>query len=282
MSLSFCVLGSGSKGNCTLLVMEENGVERYAIIDSGLSPRATTKRLAPLGIELSQISDILLTHMDWDHFYPSWVKPIEKFGITVHLHKRHRSIALRHGLTGRNMEMFEDPFVLFEESNVEPVLFAHDQLGTVGYIIEHKGRRLGYATDLGRVPRALLDHFVNLHAVAMESNYDSEMQLASDRPVFLKRRIMCGSGHLSNEESIEAVQHIADQSDLSHVVPLHLSGQCNDPRLVKAMYADRVPDLLDKLTISNQREPTPMLHVLRGDDEPQVHTLRPGQQAAMF
>jgi phosphoribosyl 1,2-cyclic phosphodiesterase len=282
MSLSFCVLGSGSKGNCTLLVLEEAGVERYAIIDCGLSPRATARRLAPLGIELQQISDVLLTHMDWDHFYPSWVKPIEKFDITVHLHERHRSIALRQGLTGRNIEMFGDAFELFDQSHIEPVLLAHDQLGTVGYIIEYNGKRLGYATDIGRVPRALLDRFVNLHAVAMESNYDPAMQLASNRPLFLKRRIMCGSGHLSNEESIEAVRHIAGQSELSHVVPLHLSRECNDPRLVKAMYADRVPDLLDKLTISSQREPTPVLRVHRAGDEPQTQTLRRGQQAAMF
>ncbi|UCD76817.1 MAG: MBL fold metallo-hydrolase [Phycisphaerales bacterium] len=282
MSFSFCVLGSGSKGNSTLLVLEEAGAEHYLLIDCGLSPRATARRLAPLGVSLDQISDIILTHLDWDHFYSGWVKQIEKLGITVHVHRRHRSAALRQDLDGRHMDLFDDAFSLFNSVSVQPFLFAHDELGTAGFIIEHSNRRLGYATDLGRVPQLMLDNFVNLHAVALESNYDPAMQLGSSRPPFLKRRIMGGLGHLSNEESFEAVQHIAGQSDLAHIVPLHLSRQCNDPRLVKGLYADRMPDLLGRLTMSNQNISTPLLQVQSDAGLVQVERLRPGQQAAMF
>ena len=86
MSLSFCVLASGSQGNCTVLALDEPGPP-YALIDCGLSPRATAARLAPLGIALDEISDILLTHLDGDHCSPSWRKPIRKLGIPVHVHE---------------------------------------------------------------------------------------------------------------------------------------------------------------------------------------------------
>lgn len=282
MPFSFCVLGSGSKGNCTVLSFQDGDEERCVLIDCGLSPLATRKRLAPLGIEIGQVTDILLTHLDWDHFYQSWPKALDKHGIKVHLHERHRSAALRRGAEGRHLEMFRDDFTLFEGCSIEPVMFAHDQLGAVGYVIEYQGRRLGFATDLGRVPEAFRGRFVNLDALAMESNYDPAMQMASPRPAFLKQRIMGGMGHLSNEQSIEAVTCVAEQSDLAHIVTIHLSEQCNDPRIVKSLYSQRAPELLDRLTISSQREPTPLLHVNKNGSSAGEANLRPGQQAAMF
>ena len=50
-------------------------------------------------------------------------------------------------------------------------------------------------------------------------------------------------------------------SHLAHVVLLHLSRQCNSPGIVHRLYAQRAPHLLGRLTITNQREPTPLLHV---------------------
>ena len=87
---------------------------------------------------------------------------------------------------------------------------------------------------------------------------------------------MGGAGHLSNEQSLDAVLEIAARSTLSHVVPLHLSRQCNSPTIVKRLYARRAPHLLDALTISSQRTPTPMLHVRAGARVP-----RSGEQLAL-
>ncbi len=277
MSLSFCVLGSGSKGNCTLLVLNTGSATRFALIDCGLSPRQTKLRLATLGVGIEQISDVLLTHLDSDHYNSSWSRLTAAHDITVHVHHRHRSRALKSGITGQVIQLFDEPFTI-GEANIEPVLFAHDSLGTAGFVIQLNDARLGWATDLGRIPRNLLERFTNLHALAIESNYDPHMQLNSPRPQFLKQRIMGGSGHISNEESFRATMHIAEQSSLDHLVTLHLSQQCNDPRIVKQMYAEQAPHLLDKLTISSQQHPTPMLHINNGTPS---HT-RDGEQLAMF
>lgn len=266
MSLWFCVLGSGSAGNCTLVVCETPAGSSYFLIDIGLSPRATANRMKPLGMRLQDISAIFLTHLDGDHFNNAWLKVIEGCagGMRIHLHHRHRSAAWRCGLTMKNAQPFNDTIQLQDGPYIAGIMLAHDDLGSTGYVIEHAGLRLGYATDLGRVSDGLLDQFVNLDALAIESNYDRQMQLDSGRPVFLKRRIMGGNGHLSNEQSLEAVQRIDACSRLSHVVLLHLSRHCNDPRIVHELYARRAPHLRERLTIADQYEPSAMLRISRG------------------
>ena len=277
MPLSFCVLGSGSSGNCTLLRLGTPGGDRHVLIDAGLSPRETKKRLRPSGVALDEITDVLLTHPDHDHIHPGWIKAGPRLGITWHVHRRH----LRHARIARlpleDIAPVSDGFELFPDAIVEPVALPHDSLGTTGYVIENGGVRLGFATDLGRVPESFVDRYVNLSALAIESNYDRCMQMESDRPQALKRRIMGGLGHLSNEQTLAAVLGAADRGDLRHIALLHLSRHCNDPRIVKRLYAGRAPHLLDRLTITNQDEPTPMLRV-SGNGRPNSIGTRCGEQ----
>ncbi|MEE8153621.1 MAG: MBL fold metallo-hydrolase, partial [Phycisphaerales bacterium] len=67
MSLSLSVLGSGSGGNCALVVLHDRVEPRNILIDAGLSPQETANRLGPLGYRLNEISDIIVTHTDHDH-----------------------------------------------------------------------------------------------------------------------------------------------------------------------------------------------------------------------
>ncbi|MCI0363422.1 MAG: MBL fold metallo-hydrolase [Phycisphaerales bacterium] len=263
MSLSFCVLGSGSSGNCTALLCEGNGQRRCMLIDAGLSPRATARRLRALGVQLRDVTAILLTHLDQDHFRPSWLKAIRRHRLSarLHIHRHHRNAAWRMGLSARGVEVFDGVMNVDGCARITSVMLAHDDLGSVGYVIEHAGMRLGYATDLGRVPSTMLKHFVDLDALAIESNYDRNMQLCSARPAFLKRRIMGGAGHLSNEQALEAVRLIDARSALSHIALLHLSRDCNDPALVHKLYTQRAPHLVDRLTITHQYQPSPLLRV---------------------
>src|SRR5258705_3265719 len=91
------------------------------------------------------------------------------------------------------------------------------------------------------------------------------MQHKSARPIFLKRRIMDGRGHLSNEEALQAVRHIekGGRSRLSHIALLHLSEECNCPQHVKRLWQREMPHAMARLTITHQRRPTPLLRVTR-------------------
>lgn len=275
-----CILGSGSRGNATLLTRDTSAGTRHALIDCGLSRRETNRRLSTLGLTIECISDILVTHCDRDHFDAGWSQFALKHNATIHMHRRQRTRALREGLDGRVLNMFEDRFTLDEETTVNSVLFAHDSLGTTGFVIEHDGRRLGFATDLGSVPSHIFEHFIGLHGIAFESNYDPQMQRDSDRPDFLKQRIMGGRGHLSNEQALRALRVIAGQSELSQIALLHLSQQCNDPAIIRALYEREAPELADRLTITSQTTPSPMLEIMR--IAPDAGHTTSGEQLAMF
>jgi phosphoribosyl 1,2-cyclic phosphodiesterase len=291
--LAFCILGSGSAGNCTAVFLRSaaNGLaashagprsRSVILIDAGLSPRRTARLLAPFGIALDDIAAIVLTHLDTDHFYSGWLKVIARRAtvgapLTLHVHRRHRHAAWHSGLTARETSLFDDDLPLPLGAWAEPILLAHDHLGSVGFVIEHDGHRRGYATDLGRVPRGLLDRFVNLHALAIESNYDPPMQHASPRPAFLKRRIMGGAGHLSNDQALEAARQIERRSRLSHIALLHLSQECNCPQRVKRLWEREMPHALQRLTISQQRRATPLMSVTRpaGQTAPWIEVKQP-------
>ena len=276
MTIQFCVLASGSSGNCTLVRVETDQGPSHLLVDAGLSPRATKHRLAPLGLDLRDVDDILLTHLDTDHYHRGWNRMLTRLHRPVHLHLQHRRHAIRVGMPLDRIAPFDAPFQTRHGVGVAGTLLSHDHLGTVGFVVEHGGRRLGHATDLGHVPASLLNHFVELDALAFESNYDRRMQLDSGRPEFLKRRIMGSRGHLSNEAALKAVVHIAQRSSLSHIVLLHLSRDCNDPAHVRRLYEREAPQLVDRLTISDQREPTDLLTVRRGE------RLAPPGQMALF
>ena len=61
--MKFCVLGSGSRGNATYLESGSTSI----LIDAGMSGIELQKRLAAIGVELSAIHAILVTHEHNDH-----------------------------------------------------------------------------------------------------------------------------------------------------------------------------------------------------------------------
>lgn len=231
------VLASSSSGNCSTLIHGEGGTRRVTLIDAGLSPRRTNRLLGAMGLSLDHVDDVLFTHLDTDHCHVGWVAGLPRH-TTVHVHQRHVKRGMRSNLLARRTEVFAGGFSLPAGVRIEPVLLAHDDLGAAAFRMEfgtESGTRsLGYATDLGHVPAGLVELLRGVDVLAIESNYCPVMQESSDRPEFLKRRIMDGSGHLSNQQSAAAVRAIAPTH---HVLLLHLSRQCNTPELAAAGHA---------------------------------------------
>ena len=271
--MRMCVLGSGSSGNCTIVRVGGSAL----MIDAGLGPRTAARRLGATRAVVGEVGAILLTHLDCDHFKPTWFATIHKQSIRVHVHRRHldafyrieESEARKLRRSGLLVEFGDQPFPLImhdrEIAAVRPVRGPHDRDGVVSFRLTTSAGRLAFATDLGRADHdGLIDAMTDVDVLAIESNYDPPMQLASPRPIFLKRRIMGGRGHLSNEQAFAAVCAALDRSKHppSHVVLLHLSRQCNCPKLVRRLFAAH-PKVADRLCISSQSEPTPWLHVRR-------------------
>ena len=259
-NISFFVLGSGSSGNCSLMRLGEH----WVMIDAGFSMKQTKERMRTHGVQLGDVQDVVVTHFDRDHFNPVWCKTFLQQGVRVHMHEHHVPRARRVGLDEACIVPFDTSLHL-HGTEVEALRFAHDALGTIGFIFDTGKVRFGFATDLGRVPQLLLDRFVNLDGIAIESNYDNVMQETSNRPESLKSRIMDGEGHLSNEQSLAAICHIASESSLQHIVLLHLSRQCNSPSIIRDLYLENVAHLHEFVTITCQERCSRLLSI---DNQP--------------
>jgi phosphoribosyl 1,2-cyclic phosphodiesterase len=275
MSIELCILASGSGGNSTV-VRSPAGV---MLIDAGIGPRTCAKRLMGSGVTINEVRAICVTHLDSDHFAPTWASTIQKLRLQVFCHRNLRQAVA--AMVGEDyVATFDsDAFSPIDRLRFHPVPLAHDQEGSHGFVIEGFGCRVGYATDLGRVPSYLIDRFEDVDILAIESNYDPDMQVNSGRPWFLQRRIMGGSGHLSNEQAMAAIRTILDRREQkclplpSHIVLLHRSRQCNCPNLMKRLFAADAR-IASRLTIAEQSVRTNWLGVVQRDP-------LPGEQLAL-
>jgi phosphoribosyl 1,2-cyclic phosphodiesterase len=243
------------------------------LIDCGIGPKTTAGRMKTLGIRPNQLAAICLTHLDRDHFNPGWAATIVRQDIPVFCHESRAEDLVR--LSGESAEFARlvrtfngKPFLPIPGLDFTAIHLQHDEHGSHGFLIEGFGSRIGYATDFGRVEARLIQHFSGVDVLAIESNYDPQMQTASDRPWFLKQRIMGGRGHLSNHDALRAVRQILDQAQLrghtlpKHIILLHRSRQCNCPRLLRELFGsdERIEP---RLVLAEQDRPTGWLSATR-------------------
>lgn len=267
MSIEVCVLASGSAGNCTV-VRSPSGV---VLIDAGIGPRVAAQRMIGTGVSVSDVTAVCLTHLDRDHFNPNWLPTFARHGVRLFCHASRagevRAIARARGFEP-DVDAFDtDPFEPAPGVTFHPLRLPHDRAGSHGFLIDGFGCRVGYATDLGRAPDALVEQFEDVDLLAIESNYDRQMQMDSPRPWFLKRRITGGRGHLSNDEAFATVRTILDRRQRrgrrppAHIVLLHRSRQCNCPTLVRRLFSRDVR-IAPRLTLAEQYERSEWLRLV--------------------
>jgi phosphoribosyl 1,2-cyclic phosphodiesterase len=254
-----CVIASSSSGNCSVLTLTTGQSVRTILIDAGLSPRRTRDFLT--ANNLPEPSDIILTHLDCDHWHAGWLTSISPT-TTVHIHKRHLGRAERCGLACLPTRVFRETFEPAPGVQVHPLLVAHDDLGTAAFVFEFSGcgRRLGYATDTGVPTPALCDHLKECDVLAIESNYCPTLLAASNRPDFLKQRISGGRGHLSNQQSSRAVAAIAPRERL---ILLHLSAECNSKDAALSAHTPHAPG--GCVTIADKNAPTAWMRIVSSE-----------------
>ena len=210
MPLEICVLASGSAGNAAIL-RSPSGI---LLIDAGIGPRTLSRRLDGTGVRVTDIAALCLTHLDADHFSARWASTLLRLNIPIYCHanKVDALASSSPDLVPLIRPFDVDAFLPIDGLTCDPIHFAHDQLGSHGFVVDGFGYRIGYATDLGHVPSYFFDRFRDLDCIALEANYDRQMQVESASPSFLKRRIMGGHGHLSNLQALAAIRNLLDRT----------------------------------------------------------------------
>lgn len=218
--MQFASLGSGSKGNATLV----RAGDTLVMIDCGFSLRDTVRRLSRLDVEPQQLDAILVTHEHSDH--SSGVAALSrKFQIPVYLTYGTSSTGRCDGSNELRCFNCEDDFTIGCLS-VKAVAVPHDAAEPCQYRLEWKGYRLGILTDLGSITPHVVDKFRGCHSLLLEFNHDLPLLLDGPYPPHLKRRVGGDWGHLSNQQAAEFLHQI-DSASLRHLVVAHISEKNN-------------------------------------------------------
>src|SRR5687767_1109400 len=83
MSLELCILASGSAGNASVLRTPAGAM----LIDAGIGPRTTAKRLAGTAVTVADVRAVCLTHLDRDHFAPTWIPTLVRQQVRLFCHR---------------------------------------------------------------------------------------------------------------------------------------------------------------------------------------------------
>ena len=221
-------LASGSSGNASIVQSGSTCI----LVDAGISARRITKHLSELGIAPASLAGVLITHEHLDHVCGLGVLA-KKHPLCVYC-SRYTARDLKPAAPAARYTYIEPGSpITIGDITVTPFGVSHDALDPLGYLFEHEGRRLGYITDTGCITREILLRARDLHALYLESNYDTTMLRESGRPLSLIERIDNAFGHLSNEQAGEFVRTIAHPG-LRHVLLGHLSRECNTPEKARS------------------------------------------------
>ena len=226
----FVSLSSGSNGNCYYIGNDDVSF----LIDVGIGGRTIRKRLAQLGIDVSTVDFVLVSHDHVDH-----IRYLGSF--TEHYHKPlfatkelHRALDSHFCTRGRLYGCVKEieAGVTTECLGVKftPFRVPHDAHDTVGYYIDFFGTTFTFITDVGAVTDEVVDYCSKAAHLIVESNYDRDMLLNGPYPPELQRRIMNGHGHLSNGQTAELLRKVAGK-DVQSVFLCHLSENNNTPEL---------------------------------------------------
>lgn len=220
----FCPLGSGSKGNSLYLGSSQTKI----LIDAGLSMKATKMRLETIGVDLSDISALLITHEHTDHI--QGLKTIAlKLGIPVLANHETAKGIVQTFQEYPKFKIFStgETFV-FGDLEIHPFSIPHDTVDPVAFTIKTENIKIGICADLGFATSLVQARLRDCDYLYLEANHEPSMVHASPRPMIYKQRVLGRSGHLSNEACGNLLTQI-HHPKLKHVHLAHLSGECNNP-----------------------------------------------------
>lgn len=229
-SLRFASLGSGSRGNSTLV---EWGAGTL-LIDCGFSVKETNQRLERLGKRAEDLTAILVTHEHADHI--KGVAPLaRRYDLPVYMTPGTFQSRDLGELPDLRLIGGYAPFEL-DQLGITPVAVPHDAREPAQFIFEYAGIRLGILTDLGSITAHVEEHYQGLDAMVLEANHDPFMLASGPYPPSLKQRVGGLWGHLSNQQAAGFLQRL-ECSRLQHLVVAHISQQNNSLELAQAALA---------------------------------------------
>ncbi len=228
--MRFMTIASGSSGNCTYIGTEKTNI----LLDVGVSMKNIDIALSDIGMSLSDLDAIFITHEHIDHIK----------GLGVVLRKYHIPVYATGGTVRgisecKSLREFDfsllksirnDQSVTIGDLTVNAKSISHDANDPVCYTFVSEGKKLSYATDLGYYDEDIISFLMDADALIIEANHDIRMLEVGPYPYILKQRILGDKGHICNEVSGELVSRLLNEH-VKHISLAHLSDKNNYPDL---------------------------------------------------
>lgn len=267
MALYFTSINSGSNGNCYYIGNDNEAV----LVDIGLTCKEVEIRMNRLGLPISKVKAVFISHEHSDH-----IKGVAVFA------KKYKLPVYISTATLKSSRLLLDANNTFSLSHQQHIHIGdlkiaafskfHDAADPYSFTIECNEVRVGVFTDIGSVCDRLITHFKSCHAAFLEANYDAQMLERGKYPYFLKRRITGGHGHLSNTQALELfINHKAPY--MSHLLLSHLSKDNNNAELVENLFKNVAGDTFVK--VASRHEETALYYVSNRQNTPEVYSFDP-------
>lgn len=259
-----CVLGSGSKGNCTII--SNNNRSDAILIDAGLSWKYISTIAESRCVPLDSVSAIIITHEHTDHWKNAFNISKNLGGIPVYFQKTAYATMLdRWENTPWGEKIFTETAkeaaqtftdrILTKTFIIEAFRTSHDTSHPVGFVITETdtASTAGIATDLGIVTDKVHDVLSRCDLVVLEANHDTQMLIEGSYPEHIKTRVLGKTGHLSNEQTAKFINTL-DPKITKHIVLAHISEENNTVEKIGETFS----------TILNKEHP--MIHLATQTD----------------
>ena len=231
MSIYFCSLASGSKGNCHFI----SDGDDYLLFDVGLNGRQVEKKLKELDIDPRKLTGIVISHEHRDHVSGAGILS-RRYNIPIFANRGtwEGMMSIISKIDKDNIKIFKTERAFsIGKFKIHPYSISHDANEPVGFSIENQGVKISITTDLGCINQVILERVQGSNLVVIESNHDIHMLKVGKYPYFLKRRILSDVGHLSNEAAGDAILQLL-KTNVTSFLLAHLSKENNFPELALA------------------------------------------------
>lgn len=228
--MRLCSIASGSSGNCVYVGSDTT----HLLIDVGISGKRTEAGLKELGLKMSDIDGIFITHEHADHISGLGVLS-RKYGVPIYATQGTIEGIRNTASVGEiDKGLFQiikpDEKCIVKDLSLYPMHTSHDAADPVAYRISHGSQKIGIITDLGCYTDYTVECLKDLDVLYLEANHDVHMLQVGPYPYYLKQRILGERGHLSNESAGKLLSRLLHDK-MQAIVLGHLSKENNLPEL---------------------------------------------------
>lgn len=219
------ILASGSKGNCIALTSNNSTI----LIDAGIAKTKIEKALLDVGILPQNIEAIFITHAHKDH--TKGLPLANKYKIPVYAGSDEwKDIDVVDDELTKKIDAYE--VFCLNELTIIPFNVHHDAYDPKGYVVQTQNKKISICLDTGKVDREMIEFMKNSDIYIIEANHEISMVEVSPYPDSVKARILSDVGHLSNEQTADALSQLVKGKG-ERIYLTHLSSTNNMPAIAR-------------------------------------------------